>query len=79
MADLPKRTFTPEELAAERARVALEWQLPQRSPEPRRQESELCCTLYDIQCICRVTCPGCRCRCKGCTCGPLTIQPKRVA
>jgi hypothetical protein len=32
--DMPERTFTPEDLAAERARVALEWQLPQRSPEP---------------------------------------------
>jgi hypothetical protein len=39
-----------------------------------RAESTLCCTLYDIQCICRVARPGCRCRCKGCTCGPLTVR-----
>lgn len=29
-------------------------------PDPRRPQSSLCCTLYDIQCICA---PGCRCRC----------------
>ena len=32
-------------------------------PEPARPESDLCCTLFDVQCICQ---PGCRCNCKGC-------------
>lgn len=34
-------------------------------------QSALCCTLYDIQCICF---PHCGCRCKGCSCGPLTVR-----
>ena len=33
-----------------------------------RHQSDLCCTVYDAQCICW---SDCRCRCAGCTCGPL--------
>ncbi len=33
---------------------------PDAQPGPPRRESDLCCTLYDVQCICP---PGCRCRC----------------
>lgn len=40
---------------------------------PRRQ-SDLCCTVYDVQCICW---PDCRCRCKGCKCGPLIRREAR--
>jgi hypothetical protein len=45
-------------------------------PEPTRPESTLCCTLYDIQCICSFTNERCRCRCRGCTCGPLAIRTR---
>jgi hypothetical protein len=51
--------------------------LRESETQPPRQESDLCCTVYDPQCICSVTCSGCRCRCKGCSCGPLVWRPRQ--
>jgi len=39
-----------------------------------RVQSDLCCTLYDIQCICW---PGCRCNCRdSATRRPVCSCPK---